>query len=140
MKYFDRNTVKTISNWQNKQSDSKKSDYRSKNQLKRAVREFSYKVSDKLWWNSLNSGEQSSVYGEYMGWNTWYSYSGPTPTSYSQMLPYIGYDILVGSALSEKLAEVSEEEHNERMEFLMDKYNNPNKRRELVIREILNFE
>lgn len=134
MKYFDRNTVKTISNWQNKQSanDFRKIDAKVKNRLKKAVSEFSYKISDKLWWNSLSFGEQSSVYSEYMGWNTWYS-------SYGSGYGY-GHDILVGTALAEKLAEISEQDHNERMEVLMAKYNNPSKRRDLVIREILNFE
>lgn len=49
MKYFDRNTVKTTSNWQNKQSTNfKKIDTQTKNRFKKAVKEFSYKISDKL--------------------------------------------------------------------------------------------
>jgi len=132
MKYFDRNTVKTTSNWQNKQSanDFKKIDTQTKNRFKKAVKEFSYKISDKLWWNSLDFNTQSKVYNEYMDWNsTWYSYTSE-----------YGHNILVGSALAEKLASITEEDHNERIEFLMSKYSNPSKRRDLVIREILNFE
>lgn len=71
-----------------------------------------------------------------MDWNsTWYSYT----TGHSSGYGY-GYNILVGSALAEKLASITEEDHNERIEFLMSKYSNPSKRRDLVIREILNFE
>lgn len=133
MKYFDKQTVKTNLNWQNKQFENRSNiDIKAKNRFKKAVREFGYKISDKLWWNSLSTGEQSNVYNEYMDWNTWYSYS---PTN-----GYGGYNILVGSALAEKLAEISEKEHNERIEFLMNKYSNPSKRRDLVIAEILNFE
>lgn len=132
MRYFDKQTVKTNSNWQNKQFENRsKIDIKAKNRFKKAVREFGYKISDKLWWNSLSSGEQSCVYNEYMDWNNWYSYSPPSG---------YGYNILVGSALAEKLASITEEDHNERIEFLMSKYSNPSKRRDLVIREILNFE
>ncbi len=127
MKYFDRNTVKTTSNWQVKQSDRdfRKSNIQSKNRFKKEVQKFSYKVSDKLWWNSLNFDEQSNVYREYMGWNTWYSY--PTNSIF----------IIESKSIS---AQISEEDHNNRMEVLMNKYNNPIKRRDLVIKEILNFE
>jgi hypothetical protein len=68
MRYFDKHTIKNNAKWQEKnQSSTISDDWNSfyKNQDRKTkvkVKEFSYFVEDKIWWNSLTYTDQINVY------------------------------------------------------------------------------
>ena len=66
MKYKDKSTTEINKNWEyrneNKSSRWDSHSRTGKRQLERLFVSFSYKVSDRLWWDSLSFNDKLSVY------------------------------------------------------------------------------
>ena len=131
MKYFDRNTVKTSTNWHKKQfeTDESRCNLKAKNLLKKKVRNFSYKIDDKLWWNALTEKEQIEAFREYYNnGKYWYSSYGSGGWS--------GYGTNILNMPTDEV--ISDEEHNRRIMELKEKFiPQTSRRRNLVIDDIL---
>lgn len=136
MKYFDKNTRKIAANWHQKQFDNDESRcyLKSKNLLKKKVRNFSYKIDDKLWWNALTEKEQIEVFREYYneGGRYWYSsYASGGWSGYSSTITHMNNDMPNDEV-------ISDEEHNRRIMELKEKFiPQTSRRRNLVIDDIL---
>jgi len=71
MRYRDKETIKQVSNHQNKpESDyGLISDRRKRRLRERWLNEFRLKVTDKIWWDSLTDDEKSNVVNSYYNGN-----------------------------------------------------------------------
>ena len=75
MRYFDRNTVKIAAKHHNKQEEFVVWGTMNKEMRKRFRRDmklFSYKVADRIWWNSLSDENKENVFNSYqrsLNWN-----------------------------------------------------------------------
>lgn len=69
MKYSDKETIKQVNKHQNKYDDhgyTIMSNRQKDRQRKRWLDQFRSKVPDKIWWDSLNADEQTSVAHQYI--------------------------------------------------------------------------
>jgi hypothetical protein len=69
MKYSDKATIKQVNKHQNKYDDygyTIMSNRQKDRQRKRWLDQFRLKVPDKIWWDSLNADEQTSVAHQYI--------------------------------------------------------------------------
>lgn len=72
MRYRDKETIKQVSNHQNKPESVYYGliSYRQKRRLReRWLNEFRLKVTDKIWWDSLTDDEKSNVVNSYSDGN-----------------------------------------------------------------------
>jgi hypothetical protein len=130
MKYKDRHTIKSNYQWQNKPNDFDNNGYLNvvKNSLKRSIIPFGKKINDTFWWNSLTQKEKMSVYVQYcefeyyFGDDNWYTLPHITDHVFSHIPTF---------------PDLTEEEHENRINTLKDKYSNNSKRRDLIINDIL---
>jgi|GEM_PF-5561584 len=131
MKYFDKNTIKSVSNWHKKQFDNDEDRNRLKeiNRLKKKLKIFSYKIDDKIWWNSLLEKDKINAYFEYINGCQIFWYSSSASQGLSGMSGALG---------NPESDDVSTEEHERRISYLKDKYKPKlDRRRNLVIESIL---
>lgn len=123
MKYKDKHTIKSTYRWQNKPESYESHSNSAKAELKRRIIPFGKKVSDIFWWNSLTEKQKINVYVEYCEFE-YYSSNDywflPSTAHYVPNFPNI-----------------SDEEHELRINFLKQKYSDTSKRRNLVINDIL---
>mgnify|MGYP001222471064 CR=1 FL=1 len=134
MKYFDKSTRKISANWHQRQfeNDESKQNLKIKNLFKKRVRNFSYKIEDKIWWNALTEKEQIEAFREYYnGTRYWYSWSSLGKINgYGEI--NCNFDISNGDEV------ISDEEHKKRIIILKERFiPQTNRRRNLVISEIL---
>ncbi len=131
-KYVDKHTVRSSTNWHNKQfaNDDLRNEVKEKNRINKILREFSYTIDDKIWWNSLTDENKMSVHYDYNNFEeedilTWYSGRS-------------GYSGYYTSHFNKSIKEsLSPEEHKRRIDVLKTRYKQVTRRRELVIDEIL---
>lgn len=124
MKYKDKHTIKSTYHWRNKLQGNESNEWTTgrnstKAELKRRVILFGARVDDIFWWNSLTEKQKINVYVEYCDFANDY-WVLPSTTYYVPKFPNL-----------------SDEEHQLRINFLKQKYSDTSKRRNLVINDIL---
>jgi aryl-phospho-beta-D-glucosidase BglC (GH1 family) len=68
MRYKDKATIKQVTNHQNKPESiyyGHMTDRQRKRMRERWLKEFRIKVTDKIWWDSLNDNDKTEVATEY---------------------------------------------------------------------------